>query len=649
MKKYRGILLLLFFNILFFLPIIITPEIFLQRGNDLNQFFWPLIQYSKKHLLNGIFPLWNNTLLAGTPLLPDPQSPLFYLPNIIFLIFPIGVGFIISSFFHIYLGSIGSYLFSKHSLGLNEKSSILTAVIYTFTSRVIAYLEAGHFGLIIAIAWIPFVILSTYEISKKPKPKWSLTLALSLSGLFYSHTTTFLFSAVSTLILLITLITLSKHSKPIVSALYYFFAQIAVFGLIAIALIPQLYWIPLTNRVVLTQKAETYPVWNSKIEVVSTVVAPWIDGKEGVHKLDTEKWIVIGISILTLSLIGFLKMNKKYKLLIFITLVIIITISSNNASPLINILMNQKWFLLTRVSTRIWFIAAVIITFSAGYGYNYLSTNNKLRKYANLIFAIVTAEILFVSWLYLSKPISSNKLKLPYETINTITKDKDRFRIFCVNRCITQIDAVNNDLELIDGYSTLIQNNYNTQAWGLTGGYWDYYTLSIPPFGLSKYQEVKPNAKLLGEYNTKYIISPYALYDNDLELVQTIDDYKIYKNNLLQGRSYFLDNNLQITENAEIITHSPNRIQVDTSKNSTNKLVLAEVYSPGWSAYLNGKLKVEINETASATRFVNINNETKFVEFTYQPPGYLEGKIITIFTLSSILLFFVIYGKKSVR
>ena len=87
MKKIAAILLPLgLITTLVYLPILVNPELLLERGNDLQEQFWPVFYFVKQHLLEGgSLPLWINLFFSGMPLLPDPQAPLFYLPNIIFL------------------------------------------------------------------------------------------------------------------------------------------------------------------------------------------------------------------------------------------------------------------------------------------------------------------------------------------------------------------------------------------------------------------------------------------------------------------------------------------------------------------------------------------------------------------------------------
>ncbi len=63
-------------------------DIILNRGNDLTEFFWPLLYYIKNQILtgNGI-PLWITMFFSGTSLMPDPQNLFIYPLNIIFLFY----------------------------------------------------------------------------------------------------------------------------------------------------------------------------------------------------------------------------------------------------------------------------------------------------------------------------------------------------------------------------------------------------------------------------------------------------------------------------------------------------------------------------------------------------------------------------------
>ena len=624
MKKIAAILLPLgLITTLVYLPILVNPSIVLERGNDLQEFFWPIYLFVKKQILeNNTFPLWNNLFLSGTPLLPDPQAPLFYLPNIIFLLLPIGVGFIASMFLHTLVGGGGAYLAARRGFGFSKNASFFAAILYILTSRTAAYLEAGHFGLIAATAWIPFTLLATIMLAKKPAASWSILLAFALSGTFYTHTLTFVYSAILATATLATITIFSKRKRLSAKPLAYFALGAAItFGLIAISFLPQLEWAGQTSRVVLATDRQVWPKWHSLGEFGQAVLAPWWKGTDESWGLDTEKWISLGIIPVLLAMYGFLKIKKWAKVALIILVLGTLLIAHNNASPIYEFLISQDWFIYTRVSTRAWFVVALIATFLAAYGYQTLEMRGG-KKIVKVLAALAIIELLIISWIMISKPIGDQSKYVSRDVLEFLSADKDQFRIFCVNRCVSQKDAAIHNLELVEGYSTLIQMNYYKHAWQLTGTFWDYYTLAIPPIGAYKFEDLQPGAASLGEYNTKYVISPHELLDAGFSLVKEAGDYKIYLNKAFKPRA-----------NAPITKYGPNHIRVDTSDFTGKQIILAEVYNPGWKAYLNGEEKVEVQETPIALRAVDVRDDTRFVDFKYQPESYQWGRMITFATI----------------
>jgi len=89
-----------------------------------------------------------------------------------------------------------AYIVSKNALKLSSFASLTTGVLYVLSARFAGFIEAGHFGLIASMAWIPFVLLATIKLSCKTKMKWSILLSFSFAGIFYTHPTTFVYSAI---------------------------------------------------------------------------------------------------------------------------------------------------------------------------------------------------------------------------------------------------------------------------------------------------------------------------------------------------------------------------------------------------------------------------------------------------------------------
>lgn len=637
--------LFLSITILFYLPVLLNPQLLLSRNNDLQEFFWPIFAYTKQYLLlDHELPLWNNMFLSGVPLLPDPQSFLFYLPNLIFLALPIGIAFITSFMIHTLIGGIGLYLCAKKAFKLSTTASLFTASLFIISPKVAGYLEAGHYGLVTSFTFLPFLLLASILLSQKQKFIYSLILAISLAGIFYTHTVTFILSSVITVITVITTIILTiPRKKWIKSSLLFCATALLTFGLIAITFLPQLEWTPETTRFLLLENRDVYPKWTSKKEFLEASFIPWVAGKDGLWNFDSEKWLSLGLLPTTFALVGFWQLKRKFKIALFILVAMVIVIALNNASPLYLYLLSKDWYVLIRVATRIWFIPVLLVIFLAGFGFEFLLKRKVNEKLLAVAVTFTVIELITISWLRLYKPLSPPEKFAPAEVYQFLKEDKEQFRVFCLNRCIPQQKAADEKLELVEGYNTLLQTNYYKHMWQLSGSYWNYYTLALPPIGAYTFQKIQPNAASLGEYNTKYILSPYELADKNFVFEKKFGNHLLYQNKLFLPRAYFKVNSEIQDIEAPILNYKPNLVKVDTSKQLSQQLILAEVYNKGWKAYLNGEKQIPILETPSSLRLVNINSDTKFVDFKYEPDNFHLGKIITI---STLILISVYLGKK---
>lgn len=644
--KYYSILLIFIISIIFYIPVIINPDLVLNRNNDLQEQFWPIFYLIKSQIItNHVLPLWNNLFFSGLPLLPDPQFSMFYPPNILFVLLPINLGFLISFILHTFFAGIGFYLLAKHFVFTN-KMALLATSLYMFSPRLGNYLEAGHFGLVASWAWLPFLFLATLNLAKKPNVNWSLLFALSLAGLFYTHIVTFVWALAFATALFGFNLLLNKSFRKVFTKLPYLLLGLLLGGgLSAVTLIPQINWLPETTRLILFNNPDVYPKWLSKVEFLKAIFWPWILQPEKIWSIDTEKWLTLGLTPLILAIIGFWKISRKYKIVLFLIGIIIVLLSLNNTSPIYSLLMSQSWYILGRVATRVWFIPAMIVPLLAVFVVEKYVSKIKIIFYFLILILII--ESLTLSWVRLMRPIQNEENIVPYEILQVLKNDKSRFRVFCLNRCIPQKLAVEQNLELVEGYNTIGQFNYYKHMWQLSGAYWNYYTLALPPIGSYTFEKLKPDAVSLGAYNVKYVIAPYPLNDSAFSLIKQTGNYYLYLNSLEFPRAYFRDNaNKGLGVEAKILNYTPNWIKVDTSAMTGKSLILAEVYSPGWKAYLNGQEETLVRETPSSLRQINLKSDTKFVDFKYDPHGYNFGRIISLVTLIFIAFLVIIERKK---
>lgn len=638
------VFILIFSTLIIYYPILLEPAILLERGNDLQEFYWPIFYYIKEQILiNHSLPLWNNMFFSGTSLLSDPQSFLFYLPNIIFLILPIDQAFIASLILHTFFAGVGIYLVARIGFGLSRLSSIFTAILYIIFPKTAGYLEAGHFGFVAATTWLPYLLLATLNLIKKPNILWSILFAVSLSGLFFTFTIIFIISTflVSILIFLTGSYLLLKR-RSFKTLFFLGFGLILTIGLTAITLFPQYEWLPQTTRYILLKDRDVYPKWNGEIEFVKALFPHILEGKKFIYNLDSEKWIASGVFISFLSLVGFLKLKSSLKLTIGIMTLGIIFISLNNMSPIKTFLLNVDWYVLSRVSTRIWFITVLILVFLAGFGLEVI-LKKKLKLFASILVILTIGELIALSWIRLEKPIAGQDKKVPSSVFEFLRNDHTQFRVFCVTRCLSQKDVAIYNLQTIEGYGTIYQKNYYDQFIQLSQVYWDKYSSALPPISVYKFQEIQPIATELSGFNVKYVISPFRLKDSNFVLKKNEGGYLIYENSMVKSRAIFGD-----IKPARIIKYSPNYIKIDTSNAQNHQLIVSEIYSPGWIAKLDGKKEVEIKEIHNKLRSIEIEQgKTKFVEMYYDPVSFRFGKLITVTTIILICGMLYISKKKS--
>ncbi|HEX6983253.1 MAG TPA: YfhO family protein [Balneolaceae bacterium] len=168
--------------ILFLLPVILYSAIFLGgkkfMGHDVIQ--WragaeSVVDYIETH--DGEHPKWATNMFSGMPsvVTHNPPSP----PNIDTLIKWISGDTYPIPFYWILLG--GAYLFFVIQ-GMRPFSSALGAVLISFTTYIPIIIEAGHYSKFVAYAFIPWMFVGYYLVSRSNKKLLAFfTFALAMT------------------------------------------------------------------------------------------------------------------------------------------------------------------------------------------------------------------------------------------------------------------------------------------------------------------------------------------------------------------------------------------------------------------------------------------------------------------------------------
>jgi len=185
MKLFKRIFRLPYF------PIVVAPVILfsthLFAGKAL---FWgtPALQFvpwwswAWETILDGHMPLWNPLLGMGAPLIANYQSAIFYPPNwLYFLSYALGsVGLMawmqsVVVVLHLVWAGLGMAVLVRR-FGLSRLAQTVSGLAFSLSGYLVA--RAWFASINAAVAWLPWIMLFSYDLTKKRSPGSVLKLGL---------------------------------------------------------------------------------------------------------------------------------------------------------------------------------------------------------------------------------------------------------------------------------------------------------------------------------------------------------------------------------------------------------------------------------------------------------------------------------------
>lgn len=127
---------------------------------------------------SGHWPLWNPYQFAGTPLLAQIFTAVFYPANILFFLFNFKFSWGLLIFLQPILVSLFTYLFLRN-LKLSQLAALLGGIVFAFSSFLMMRLEwsiVGH-----TAAWLPLALLAVDKLINEDKLRWFFLLVFSLA------------------------------------------------------------------------------------------------------------------------------------------------------------------------------------------------------------------------------------------------------------------------------------------------------------------------------------------------------------------------------------------------------------------------------------------------------------------------------------
>ncbi|MBI5930071.1 MAG: YfhO family protein [Chloroflexi bacterium] len=188
-RRWFAPLVLLALTIVVFRDVLFATSGHGLVGSDFRQLHYPLLQFVVRTVHDtGAIPLWNPHQFLGYSVVGNPQYGLFYPPNWLLILFQgdalmRGVGLLIA--LHIFWLALGTNLLLR-LYGAHPIAALGAGIAVAFGGFPSARIYAGHYAVLLTMAWIPMVMAGLRLALLKRRPVWAIpggvALALAVLG-----------------------------------------------------------------------------------------------------------------------------------------------------------------------------------------------------------------------------------------------------------------------------------------------------------------------------------------------------------------------------------------------------------------------------------------------------------------------------------
>ena len=384
-------------------------------------------QYPWRKLATDIFknkqlPLWNPYNFAGTPLLANFQSAVFYPLNILFFILPFNLAWGLLIALQPLLAGIFLFLYLRE-LKLGRASSLLGALAFAFSGFFVAWLEWGT--ILHSALWLPLILLSiekltNYELRVKNR-LWEIIFIFSLTVSFFAgHLQTFFYVFVFSFVYLIWKLFQVKNNR------WHLFLRFTFYYLL-FAIFTSIQWWPTWEFIRLSARGIDQTDWQ-----ISGWFIPWQNLVQFLapdffgNPSTLNYWGVwnygefigyIGVVPLLLALLAVF--SKRNKITNYYLLITILALSFALPTPWAKL---PYWFKLPLISTsqptRLLFIVDFCLAVLAAFGLEKLLAQK--AKFKPALFLVFGFGLLWLTVLLLPKTASELSANLAISQRNLI-------------------------------------------------------------------------------------------------------------------------------------------------------------------------------------------------------------------------------------
>ena len=698
------------------------PAAFLYRPgsdvSDLTVTFWPNIHYIQETWwAHRQIPLWRTLIFSGFPFDADPQSGLWYPPNVVFLLLPAAVGFNLLFVLHVVAAGLGMWVWSR-ATGTSAGGALLAALAYAFTPKVFAHLGFGHVGLVYAAAYVPWALWAAYRVGRG---SWrhAGALGLALGWQFITHPQlafyTGLMSGIYGLAVTCNLQFAIRNSQSAIRHSPFAIRWLAL-GAVLAALVAAVQLLPLLRFAPLSARA----AMGFSESAVSSLPPRYLWGLLlADHRGFMDYMLYVGMPVLALAVVA-LPRRQAWFWWAFVCAALVYVLGAN--TPLygwaFRLLPALAWL---RAPSRIWFVAAAALALLAGWGGDRLLEGlggrgrralNRVavalgalalalvfgyaiafgKPPANLVafgvvtpimaaLCVVTATRYLPRWgavvalvaLLLADLWTVDTTLIEGRSPETVFAgsglgaylaqqvDGEPFRVYSPSYSLPRHIAARYGLETADGVDPLCLEAYAAWMEVASGVRRTGYTETVPSLEggddiATANREARPNARLLGLLNVRYVAAGFPLAVEGLRQVACFGSTNLYENEQFLPRAFVVGQTVPVEDfgaalswlregdvahaavvesgktlaSGEVragvawVRRSPNRLVLDVTLDRPGFLVLSQVWYPGWRAEVNGQA-VTVCRTDGVLSGVYLEEGSHTVAFTYRPAAAVCG------------------------
>lgn len=588
---------------------------------------------------HGQWPLWNAQLFAGQPFAADPLAGIWYPPNLLLLVLPLPWGFSVLLAAHLAWAGLGLFRFLRAE-GLAAGPAFFGALALQATPKLLAHLGAGHFSLVCAVAWTPWVLLAIRPLRGAPV-HWraglragALAGAALAAGLLADPRWAFYTAALAAAFWLTALPPFTRP-RPVGRDLAAALGLTSTFLLLsAVLVLPLFVFVTRSNRTALSLADGALfslpPLY---------LVGLFIPDLGGFHE-----WLTyLGVAPLWLAVLGGAARRLWFWGAAAASAAGFALGANFALFPLLFRVLPGLGYL--RVPPRAWFIVALAVAVMGAHGLHFLVSEAWPRLQASprlprlrrtlpparvvlaAVIGLTAADLWRVDltlWEARPRPVRAPAA----EWIAAQRAPAELFRVYSPSYSLPLDDG----LEHVDGVNPLQLADSARFIAAAAGVPLRGYSVTLPrldgPEPAVANAGAAPDAERLGLLNVKYVAAEFSLAAPELRLAQTFGRTRVYENLAWRPRAW-----MDTGAPAAVVSWSPNRIVIRAE--GPGRLTLSEINYPGWQAAIDGA-PAGLETVAGLLRGVAVPAGPHTITFDFRPPSVFWGLGLTALGLAGL-------------